>query len=105
MSEIFTIADEGTAVVVLSNAVGVSAVVWSMVLVAVKSAFEVVLSIGTEIRAFVAVLSVGRPVVSAVIVSVAVLSEQIEETVDITSVIVLSLGLDVSVVITFVVEL
>lgn len=104
MSEIFTIADVGTAVVVLSNAVGVSAVVWSMVLVAVKSAFEVVLSIGTEIRAFVAVLSVG-PDVSAVIVCVAVLSEQIEETVDITSMIVLSLGLDVSVVITFVVEL
>lgn len=104
MSEIFTIADVGTAVVMLSNAVGVSAVVWDMVVVAVQSAFEVVLSIGTEIRAFVAVLSVG-PVVSAVIVSEAVLSEQIEETVDITSVIVLSLGLDVSVVITFVVEL
>lgn len=104
MSEIFTIADEGTAVVVLSNAVGVSAVVWSMEVVAVKSSFEVVLSIGTEMRAFVAVLSVG-PDVSAVIVSVAVLSEQIEETVDITSLIVLSLGLDVSVVITFVVEL
>lgn len=76
VSRRLTISDVSTAVVVLSIGVGVSVVVWKMVVVSVKRVLKSVLSVRLEIS--VVFTSVDVPDIIVVIASLVVLAVRLE---------------------------